>query len=215
MKKIIQIKESDLVNIVHRLITEQSSDDWKSCIKNSLSKMTEIKEEKLKSDKSLLFSFTTFKTGYRGGGGQTVEEKNKIVTYWSFNQNGEYQEYTRSFFGGTKNQRIGTYECKNGILTITDTKNKDRWSSQTKNWANAKKDGTQKTSSTGQPSVLSGDDIKKFQIFLDTYYDGWYNGGKLNNDVSKGWGSLGPRTKQMYNVKSIKSEFDIQKSKIK
>mgnify|MGYP003341786842 CR=1 FL=1 len=51
-------------------------------------------------------------------------------------------------------------------------------------------------------------DVKKFQTWLDDNHPGWHRKyGKLNNNISKGWGIFGPNTKRAWANMEWRQEY--------
>lgn len=148
MGKIVKLTESQLIDIIKKTIVEQQTQDWKTCIENSIKKMG-VKYEKKDYLRFVqyIFSYEVFKkevnlpdkwerdpTKGQGvypkpGGTKKVMETKKIT--WSFESNNTW--YENNYI------RKGTYECKNDELILHDTKNLQKYStSKGKKWIGEK-----------------------------------------------------------------------------
>lgn len=205
MGKIIKLTESDLVKIVKKTILEQKSQDIESCIDSSIKNIGVVPKKTKNYGGTIEY---TFKIGIKPytWGGRLVYTTDRNIT-WNFS-------IISNFWSEPTSNREGTYECNNGELILHDTKNKQKFSTKNKKWIGENESfesvQTQQTPTTDSSKSSTNDieNIKKFQTFLDKNYPGWHNGGTLDNSVEKGWGVFGPRTKQMWNIPKIKSEFE-------
>lgn len=177
MSKIIKLTESQLVDIVKKTILEQQSQDWKTCIETSMNSMKSNKvvveklhssddfvSYKIKYDEILNYfkSKDTFKITGEKIPGQDMRRLKEKTLYWMFYRDNKwYENKTQGSY-----ERGGSYTCNNGELILTDTKNKQQYSTKSKKWVDGivSSPTTTKQPSTQQPAKNTIPQGKKEQF---------------------------------------------------
>lgn len=198
MNKIFKLTESQLKNIIQKILNEQTQTNK---IQSAKEILDYYKGKTFINSGHLYFDF--------------VYQK-KDIKFDFFGDNITINE--GSFF--PTELGTGTYTIDNNVLIINV--NSDIWRSDTGKWQKNTLPTPMLKTENNKPATQQNDKTQinnqkanvettqKFQQFLDKNYAGWHNGNILGTDVQNGYGTFGPRTQQMWNIKKIKDEFTAQ-----